>query len=75
MRRWRLLLGFRTLRRIAVALEKLVAIEEQRLEIERQRVSPVRPKRPKIAEVFVPSIEDANEIYREEHGYGPWEEG
>jgi hypothetical protein len=75
VRRWRLLLGFRTLRRIAVALEKLVAIEEQRLELERQTASPVRPKRAKIAEVFVPSIEDANEIWRKEHGYGPWEEG
>jgi hypothetical protein len=69
LRPWRLLLGFRTLRRIAVTLEKLVAIEEQRLALERQTASPVRPKRPKIAEVFVPSIEDANEIYREEHGW------
>ncbi len=71
--RWRLLLGFRTLRRIAVALEKLVAIEERRLEL--QRLVPTAKRHPKIAEVFVPSIEDANEIYREEHGYGPWEEG
>ena len=69
MRRWRLLLGFRTLRRIAVALERIAAVEEQRLELERRPVSPARPKRPKISEVFVPSIEDANEIYREEHGW------
>ena len=64
----RLLATWRTFRRIAVALERIAATQEERLAFDKAQVAP--RKKPKLAQVFVPSTEEMNEIYEEER-YGP----
>lgn len=56
--------GIRTvvlLRRIARALEERNQIERERIQMEHQP----RPRRSKVSEVFTPTVEQRNELWRE----------
>jgi hypothetical protein len=64
----RLFGSIRALTRIARALEESNRIAAERLKLERSRTE--RPRKPKLAQVFTAGVEQMNDIYAQEHGYG-----
>lgn len=64
----RLFGSIRALTRIAKALEESNRLAAERLSLERAR--DIKPKKPKLAQVYTASVEEMNDLYAEEHGYG-----
>lgn len=53
------------LRRIAMALEERNRIERERFQMEYAPRRPEIPRRSRVREVFTPSVEQRNELWRE----------
>ncbi len=62
-----LLGGARAILRIAKAIERLVAIEEERWDVEKRAMSIPTTGRAKIGEISSPSTGQLNDWYDEEH--------